>query len=246
MRLSVRLAILLFFCCSFVHIHAANEWKNPDLAPTKKKTTTPTPSPAPVAKSAPRPGPSLKGRLGLEVVRVCDYQFSYNDKGSGGKIDVSFYIPNIPNGYAMIGTYAQGNYKEPSDCILAVKPVDRQSIALLQVPHSWERLWTDKGSGASMDGSIWHPTAQSSEYICLGSVAQKGYRQPALTNYVCVHQCLVESIPSAYRIWSTKGTGSKQTAYIYKLHNSNSFYTLGNKIRPAELRDLKGDTRCTF
>ena len=100
------------------------------------------------------------------------------------------HIPNIPNGYAMIGTYAQANYKEPSDCILAVRPVDQQSVALLQVPLGWERLWTDKGSGASVDGSIWHPTAQSSEYVCLGSVAQKGYRQPALTNYVCVHQCL--------------------------------------------------------
>ena len=152
MRLPVRLAILLFFCCSSVQLHAANEWKNPDLETPKKKPTAPAPAPAPVPKSAPLPIPTPKGQLGLEVVRVCDYQFSYDDKGSGGKIDVSFYLPNIPNGYAMIGTYAQANYKEPSDCILAVKPVDRQSIALIQVPLSWERLWTDKGSGAK--GSI--------------------------------------------------------------------------------------------
>jgi hypothetical protein len=254
MRILSLFSILPFILVSAFNVQAANEWKNPDLAaPPQKKKVVPVPParttpPPPVAAPAPAPvsAPALEGQLSLDSLRVCNYQLSYVDKGSGGKIDGAFYLPTIPHGYYMIGAYAQGNYDEPTDCILAVKPANPQSASLLQAPRDWQRLWTDKGSGANMDGSFWHPSAQSSDYVCLGSIAQKGYSNPILNNYRCVHRCLVESIPSASRIWSTKGTGANQTAYVYKLHNSNSFYVIPGTNRPAELQDIKGPLACGF
>jgi Vacuolar protein sorting-associated protein 62 len=244
MRFLSRLIVVLLVCGPVFHVQAANEWKNPDQVTPEKKPAAHVHTPAPVP--APTPGPTLKGQLSLEVKRICDYQLSYIDKGSGGKIDGSFYLPNIPNGYSMIGGYAQGNYHDPSDCVLAVKPVNPQSVSLLQAPQDWKRLWKDKGSGANMDGSIWHPSPPSNDYVCLGSIAREGYKQPALTNYACVHRCLVESIPVASPVWSTKGTGAKQKAYIYKLHISNSFFTATDNNHPRDLQDLKGNTSCAF
>ena len=253
MRFSFRLYVSLLLSVFIFNAYAANEWKNPDqAAQPKPRPKASAPAPAPVRQNPPAltkktaPAAMLEGQLGLQAQRVCNYQLAYTDKGSGGNIDGSFYLPDVPAGYAMIGAYAQGNYKSPSDCILAVKPGNEESLSLLQIPDSWQRVWTDKGSGANMDGSIWHPTAQSSDYVCLGSVATKGYKQPNLSNYVCVHQCLVEKTPAIYPVWSTKGTGSNQKAYMYKLHNSNSFFAVAGKTRPDYLLDLKGDLNCKF
>ncbi len=242
MRLLSRLVIILLMYGTFTHLQAAGEWKNPDQAVIKKKPQAPVKTPAPVPRSV----PAAKGQLSLEGIRVCDYRLSYTDKGSGGKIDGSFYLPNIPEGYSMIGAYAQGNYNEPSDCVLAVKPANPQSETLLASPRDWKRLWKDKGSGANMDGAFWHPSPPADDYVCLGSLASKGYRQVAPANYACVHRCLVENIPAAGPIWSTRGTGAKQKAYIYKLPNSNSFYVVSDKQRPTSLQDIKGNMTCTF
>ncbi len=249
MRFSQMHVVLLLVAAQF-QVQAANEWKDPDQEPPRRRAVNPPP---PRAETPPRaepqgtiPAPVLEGQLALQAVRVCDYQKTYSDKGSGGKIDGSFYFPVLPSGYAMIGAYAQGNYHKPSDCVMAVKPGNQESLALLQLPGKWERVWKDKGSGANKDGSIWQASPQSSEYVCLGHVAIEGYKQPNLSNYVCVHRCLVESIPATSPVWSTKGTGANQKTYVYKLHNSNSFYVRPDKIRPASLLDLKGDMSCAF
>ncbi|MFT5134810.1 MAG: hypothetical protein ACI9SC_003292 [Gammaproteobacteria bacterium] len=255
MRLPFSLLISLFLISSFTQVNAAREWKNPDQSEPLNRITSPAPipdlAPSPVPQTspmvkAPESIQNLEGQLRLKLIRVCNYQLSYVDKGSGGKIDGSFFLPNIPSGFAMIGAYAQGNYHEPSDCILAVQATDQQSTSLLQLPKRWERIWTDKGSGANMDGSIWHPIAASDDYVCLGSIAHKGYEQPAVTNYACLHHCLIENLPVGNPIWSTRGTGAKHDAEIYKLHNSNSFVIIPGNIRPTGLQDLKGDASCSF
>ena len=242
MRLLSYLVIMLLMCSPFSQVQAARKWKNPDQAEVNNKAA------APVRIPAPKSGPAaiLTGQLSLEGRRICDYQLSYIDKGSGGRIDGSFYLPHIPAGYSIIGAYAQGNYHSPSDCILVVKPANEQSRALLMSPQSWQRLWKDKGSGANMDGSFWHPSPPANDYVCLGSIASKGYKQPVMANYACVHRCLVENNPAASPVWSTGGTGANQKAYVYKLHNSNSFYVTSDKRRPSYLQDIKGNMSCTF
>ena len=252
MRSTTKLVISVFLLALSLQLEAAGEWKNPDLEPApppvKKAAPATKPAARPVPKSSPpaRPLPKLEGQLAIEVIRVCDYQKTYDDKGSGGKIDGAFYLPRVPEGYAIIGGYAQGNYHSPNGCMLAVKPADDKSISLLQIPAAWQRIWTDKGSGSKKDGAIWQASPQNDEYVCLGNIAQPGYQQPNIGNYVCVHQCLVEKTPGATRIWSSKGTGARETAYVYKLHNSGGFFTLGHNKRPAGLNDLRGDTRCLF
>lgn len=249
----LRPVMLLLLLCVCLAAGAANEWRDPDRAvpeqpapPPVRKAPLPPPAPAPVTAPPAVTPPLVEGELALQVQRVCNYQNAYEDKGSGGKIDGAFYLPLAAPGFFIIGGYAQGNYDAPADCVSAVKPVNAASAALLQAPRNWERRWTDKGSGASKDGSIWHPSSPAADYVCIGSVAHQGYQQPAPGNYRCVHACLLENVPAAAPLWSTAGTGAKQEIYVYKLHNSNSFFATPDNDRPPTLQDLKGNTSCRF
>jgi len=222
------------------HAQGSN-WKNPDLEIQEKRTVQS------LETIEVKPSVIIKGRLGLEVRRICQYKMSYIDKGSGGDQDVTFYNPIVPPDYYIIGGYVQGNYWDPSDCVISVKPDNNpQSSELLRSPADWQLIWTDKNSGARMNGSIWHPVAPEPDYICLGSVATEGYSKPNPVNYTCVHRCLIESIPSNNFVWSDKGTGASQNVSVYRLHNSNSFYAVPGYNRPSTVEDIRGNPVCNF
>ena len=240
--------IITLFFVTFITstVNMAEEWKNPD-APSENSTTLKEKPPMTKENNmGTAETTTLSGTHGLSVSRICSYQRTYRDKGSGGKIDGSFYIPVLPQGFMMIGGYAQGNYHKPAECVLAVQSNGPSAGALLRKPNEWLRLWTDKGSGAKKDGSVWHPTVSDNNYTCIGSVAIEGYSKPNLDNYTCLHRCLVEQTPVAAPVWSTAGTGAKKKVYIYSLNNSNGFYASTEKIEASEIYDVKSNLQCEF
>lgn len=185
--------------------------------------------------------------LALDTASICNYTLAYEDKGSGGDQDVTFYTPQAPTGYYLIGGYAQGDYNKPSACVLAVKPStasNAKANELLVPPAKWQLVWTDKGSGALKDGSVWHPVPPNNNYVCIGSVGQAGYNSPSIPNYRCVHKCLVENVKVANYLWSDKGTGAENTISIYKLGNSGLFYAKPDRKKPLALVDLKSRPAC--
>lgn len=185
--------------------------------------------------------------LSLDTTRVCNFTLAYEDKGSGGDQDLSIYAPKVPTGYYMIGGYAQGDYDKPSGCILAVKPSAtnmEKANELLVPPARWQLVWIDKGSGAVMDGSVWHPVPPGNNYVCIGSVGQAGYSSPSLSNYRCLHKCLVENVNVANYLWSDKGTGAENRISIYELSNSGLFFAKPDRKNPLALVDLKTKPAC--
>lgn len=235
--INLLITMFLLFCCS---MSMAEEWKNPDLqTPGARqdaaRTTRQIKNETPVM---------VPGEAGLETHWFCDMQHSYDDKGSGGEQDVKFFMPVVPAGYSILGGYAQGNHYHANGCVLGVRPVNRESNVLLRAPANWQRIWTDKNSGAYMDGSIWHPQADRADYVCLGSIARQGYNIPYLPNYACVHQCLVEEVPVTGYIWSDRGTGASRDVSIYKLHNSNVFFAVPSHSPPKSLLDLRRNPVC--
>jgi len=183
----------------------------------------------------------------LDTVRVCKYTLTYEDKGSGGDDDVSIYAPHAPAGYYVIGGYAQGDYHKTSACVIVVKPsstTKNDVKALMVSPIDWDLVWTDEGSGADMDGSVWHPVSPDDEYVCIGSVGQAGYNKPLIPNYRCLHRCLLEKAKTVDYIWSDIGTGARQQVSLYKLRNSGMFYANAGRKKPSGLMDLKSNPVC--
>ncbi len=241
-----RVLILLMFSLHTPQVFTASEWKNPDQASETAVKTQKQNLPVKKKVKPAQQEITLKGVHGVSVARICDYQRSYRDKGSGGKIDGTFYVPVLPSGFMWIGGYAQGNYDDPSACVTAIKVDQASANALLRPPDDWHRLWTDKGSGARMDGSIWHPAVNDDRFTCVGSVATEGYDKPVTTGYACLNRCLLQETPVAAPVWSTSGTGAKHKIYIYSLNNSNSFYASREKLIDSEVLDLKPDPQCEF
>ncbi len=186
--------------------------------------------------------------LSLDTVKVCEYTLTYQDKGSGGDKDMTIYTPLVPGGYHMIGGYAQGNYNRPNQCVIAVKPSAsnaRQTTPLLIEPANWRLVWADTGSGANMDGSVWQAVSSDKDYLCVGSVGQSGYNKPRISNYRCLHKCLLQGVNVPSFIWSDKGTNASKPVSIYKLANSNSFTARPDRNKPSLVFDLQPSPVCS-
>ena len=147
-----------------------------------------------------------KADKGIAVQLCHDFELVWNDKGSGGKHDGAFYRPKPPAGYYAVGHYGQGNYGPPSDGVIVVKGMEPGTTSR---PTGYTEVWTDRGSGANMDGSFWLPKPPAG-YIALGLVCNGNHSAPGLDEVVCVRQDLVLPGKVGAFIWDDSGTGAKR------------------------------------
>jgi len=83
------------------------------------------------------------------LVPPYDYNLIWKDSGSGGNMDGSFWEPIPPTGYTCLGHVAQPNHGKPStDLIRCIK-----TSYVTDADKLW--LWTDAGSGAYWDVSVY-------------------------------------------------------------------------------------------
>jgi len=150
-------------------------------------------------------------RYRLETNLTCKQKLIWSDKGSGADLDGFFFAPSAESSYYIIGGSASRKADRNSKiCVISVRPSKNnpeESPELLVSPSDWSLIWTDKGSGANTDGSMWNAVPPSKEYKCLGSVMQKGYKKPVLPNYRCVHSGLTKKIQNKSIVWTDKGSG---------------------------------------
>ena len=83
-----------------------------------------------------------------------EYEFVWNDKGTGGAQDGSFWRVQADDGYVALGDVACNGYDPPSPDFTAKYACIRADL-LREGWLSSTPLWTDKNSGAKMDVSIW-------------------------------------------------------------------------------------------
>ncbi|MBI2994461.1 MAG: sel1 repeat family protein [Gammaproteobacteria bacterium] len=222
----------------------------PPVAEAPVAPASPKPAPTAPAKPAPAPAPTAAPAVAgagsrFDFKYTCAMQLKYQDKGSGGRYDMALYQPQPEPGYFMLGGVAQNNYDAPNGCALTIKPLDGAAAALLAPPSGWERVWRDKGTGATMDGSIWRGVPRSSEYVCLGHIGQTGKKeQPYVENYACVKRCLVQMVAPANPLWTTEATGAAFPIEVYVLPRTNSFVAVPEGQRPAAFSDLDPDAGC--
>ncbi|WP_137804055.1 Vps62-related protein [Pseudomonas sp. G(2018)] len=79
----------------------------------------------------------------------------------------------------------------------------------LSRPDDFERVWTDAGSGATTDASIWRPIPPAG-YVALGMVCSNDHVKPSLNAVRCVRADLVIASHVGSFIWSDEGSGARQ------------------------------------
>jgi len=194
----------------------------------------------------------------VRVVRICDHEKSWEDKGSGGHLDVAFYRPLPRPGFYVIGGYAQRNYRDPVGCVMGVQELGSSRVPILVPPKRWTQVWNDSGTGANIQGAIWHAEPPSSDYVCVGSMAGRGHDLPSFPNYRCVHECLTRPVGEqdiSYVIWWDKGTGAgfldpspdkgaDSPVSMHLLPVSQSYFAIPGHNPYPQMRDISLDGQC--
>lgn len=136
----------------------------------------------------------------LLIAFVDTFQYRWHDGGSGQPIDGAYYHPVATDGFRALGSLGQSGYTDPNGrkAVMVVKAKSGSSALAEPVDHTL--VWSDQGSGASNDGSFWTPVPPAG-YVAMGTVAQRGYTRPLLSDVVCVRSDLVVAGEAGQFIW---------------------------------------------
>ena len=143
----------------------------------------------------------------LELFYTDRMVLAWNDGGSGGSYNGSFWVPDVPAGYKPLGHIAVSGYGQPAG-MTVVKLAGAGSA--LAYPVDFVAFWYDGGSGASMSTQFWKPIPPAG-YVSLGTVCSiNTYAKPALDSVVCVRSDLVVAASIGGSHWNDSGSGGDQ------------------------------------
>ena len=145
-----------------------------------------------------------------DVLEVMEYEWRYDDKGSGALDDVSIWRPLAPPGYVVLGDVAVAGHGPPSFAARVVRDVPGTTVR----PLGYERIWDDEGSFGANDVALWSPIPPLG-YVCLGSVAVQLYDAEPSTELIrCLHRDLVVR-GSMSLLWNDQGSGAWEDAGLW-------------------------------
>ncbi|XP_030077184.1 uncharacterized protein LOC115481879 [Microcaecilia unicolor] len=162
-------------------------------------------------------------RQSIAYTYTSQYEFTWDNKGSNSKHDVSIWRPiSSPKGFYPVGDTAVSMYAPPHHSALLVQDM---GDGIVKPPHSFRKIWTDKGSSADIPVTIYRMIPPQN-YTCLGHVAVRSYRKsPNADLYRCVQSTLVtDGILSL--IWRGRHLGTEEDCSLWQIE-SNSSITSG-------------------
>ena len=156
----------------------------------------------------------------LEISFVSQYTLRWNDQGSHGDYDGSFFHPITTGGFRALGSLGCGpdGYPYPNGTygVMVVRAKAGHEDALAQ-PVAWQHIYSDVGSGAEMFGSFWRPIPPSG-YVAMGTVvANNTWNEPSLSDVVCVREDLTIPGSTGDFIYNDQGTGADQFLSCWKI-----------------------------
>ena len=116
--------------------------------------------------------------LGEIIKPPCSYEEIWTDKGSGGRQDGSFWRVHAPPGFAALGDVACNNWSQPTSEFTAKYACIRKDLLSAHAELSSPALWTDKGSGAQRNVSLWTVRGYYQPTGCFK--AHKAHQKPNL------------------------------------------------------------------
>jgi hypothetical protein len=143
----------------------------------------------------------------------------WNDKGSGADRNVSFFKPIPRPGYHVLGHFVHNSHSSPSDAVMIV--VKEKKRGALKKPLTYQRVWTDAGSGADRNVAIWRPKCPSG-YVALGLLATAPRTMPTVEDCRCVRSDLTAQAAVGNSIWNDKGSGADSDFGSWEVNTNNA------------------------
>jgi hypothetical protein len=151
---------------------------------------------------------------------VTNFKRRWNDRGSGGKHDASFWHPVMPDpSWHALGSLGFKGYYNPNGkhWMMIVKE-SKKGSGVLKKPVSYKKEYEDRDTRANLNGSFWTPICESG-YVAMGTVVvdhwgrgnpERGELE-GVNDVVCVRKDLTKPGKVAEFIWNdekTEGTYS--------------------------------------
>jgi hypothetical protein len=167
----------------------------------------------------------------IDLAFVTSFTLRYNDKGSGASMDGAFWQPMPPTGFHALGGVAVRGYQDinGTSTAICVRGANPDAVAF---PTDYQLIWSDKGSGADMDGSCWRPIPPQG-YTALGDIFAKGYNKPAASDMVCLRTDLIIRGALGVEIYNDKGSGASMDIDVYQVTTPNLVQPSKNAIIAA-------------
>ncbi|GBG91752.1 hypothetical protein CBR_g53604 [Chara braunii] len=163
----------------------------------------------------------------LEIGVTTLYAPSWNDQGSRSAKDVAFFSPAIgqgdfDQGWRVLSHVAVPHYQPIGGLVATIvaRNVDA-SVPVLKSPVDFTQMWTDKGSGAHLYGSVWRPIPPTG-YVCLSDFVVDSWAEPApgVGPFVCVAQSIANQSYAREAtleglIWDDHGSGADADVTVH-------------------------------
>ncbi|KAH7675421.1 Vacuolar protein sorting-associated protein 62 [Dioscorea alata] len=187
-------------------------------------TTFKLPSPLP---SWPSGEGFAKGKMelgGIEVYQVTTFTRVWrSQEGGQDNQGASFFTPaQIPEGFSILGSYAQPNNKPLFGKVLVAKETKNDDddgedgTAALRSPLDYSLVWTSESLNIKQDGHgyIWLPVSPEG-YKAVGLIVTASPEKPDLDAVRCVREDLTDQCENGGSLWDNNGFS------VYELRPSN-------------------------
>lgn len=158
---------------------------------------------------------------GLEIQQVSKFDKVWATKEGGpDNLGATFFEPSsIPDGFFMLGCYAQPNNKPLSGSVLVGKDA---SDGALKPPTDYTLVWSSDSSKIKQDGVayIWLPTPPDG-YKAIGHVITGSPDKPAHDKICCVRADFTEANENERWVWGLENNVSPNGINIYSSRPRN-------------------------
>uniref|UniRef100_A0A7C9AUX4 Vacuolar protein sorting-associated protein 62 n=1 Tax=Opuntia streptacantha TaxID=393608 RepID=A0A7C9AUX4_OPUST len=143
---------------------------------------------------------------GLIVAEVTTFDKLWTTyEGGPDNAGASFFEPvGIPEGFSVLGHYAQPNNRALFGWVLVGKDVSDSSNPVLAQPIDYDLVWSSTSSGVREDspGNIWAPSPPNG-YNAVGLIVTTTPDKPPLEKVRCVRSDLTALAEPSELIWSS-------------------------------------------
>ncbi len=174
----------------------------------------------------------------IQIIK--DFDYVWDDRGSGAKRDVTILRPKAPAGFFTVGHVAVPRYqiegrRTPFTVVIKPKPGFER---LLAAPTRFEWVYDDAGTGADRDLAIYAAECPSG-FVALGAISTPGGTDnPSDPSFRCVSRSVVMRAQwDQTSIWDDAGSGGDHDVGLWRTtykgpRTPNSFVMLSNGFWP--------------
>ena len=153
--------------------------------------------------------PTFQFKNQIEIGFCTEFDWIWNDSGSGSDRDGGYWWPRPGEGFHALGALGLSDHGDPNGnhAVLVVRDISgSKERPALKPPLEYTWIWNDAGSGADSDVAFWQPVPPEG-YVAMGTVATNG-AQPPVDMVRCVRADLVQPAEVGSLTWNDTGSGA--------------------------------------